>query len=474
MKISSNTGHEGHEEVIRSRISDSMTSSYSLVGDSHACSISGRWVDDAERLNCGKCEQAFNLVRRRHHCRVCGNIFCNACSRTRMVLNVEKISGNSRRQRVCDNCALHAHDIASRSMAVRSTEDKADPLSASDSSSELTVSSEEDLLVGASETVQGSVQNTSFLWVSLLCFAGAFYFLKDEVSGTNPAIWILSFGFFKNVYELLAASTYTTQVDILMESRTKIVEHETHKSKNSPKTSRTSSTHINSSHKILISEAEKDKLVTLSDRAMQKLWEYGREVKTGWSSEPSMLEDVHLFSRDAIPNRIYKCETIMDLSTDELFNILYRDFESSADWNVTAADNRILNVLNENTDVVHLITKPALGGVITSRDFVNTRQWRRQGTNGYMISSTNAGNLIKPEKGVIRGENGDGGFIILPADESPSKCRFIWILNCDIKGYFPSSVLKKGSLSEMGCFIRNLRRFLADTNVKSNAPQATA
>lgn len=30
--------------------------------------------------NCYGCEEAFTMYRRRHHCRMCGQVFCNNCS----------------------------------------------------------------------------------------------------------------------------------------------------------------------------------------------------------------------------------------------------------------------------------------------------------------------------------------------------------------------------------------------------------
>ncbi|XP_066924085.1 FYVE and coiled-coil domain-containing protein 1-like [Clytia hemisphaerica] len=39
-----------------------------------------RWVDDKEAKQCSLCLTDFSLVVRKHHCRLCGNIFCNNCS----------------------------------------------------------------------------------------------------------------------------------------------------------------------------------------------------------------------------------------------------------------------------------------------------------------------------------------------------------------------------------------------------------
>jgi hypothetical protein len=38
-----------------------------------------RWVPDNETQECGICKKQFGLLRRKHHCRQCGQIFCADC-----------------------------------------------------------------------------------------------------------------------------------------------------------------------------------------------------------------------------------------------------------------------------------------------------------------------------------------------------------------------------------------------------------
>ena len=38
------------------------------------------WMPDRLCKVCYSCEDAFTMYRRRHHCRMCGQIFCNPCS----------------------------------------------------------------------------------------------------------------------------------------------------------------------------------------------------------------------------------------------------------------------------------------------------------------------------------------------------------------------------------------------------------
>ncbi|XP_015172609.1 PREDICTED: RUN and FYVE domain-containing protein 2 isoform X3 [Polistes dominula] len=57
------------------------------------------WADDRQVTHCKGCNREFNITRRKHHCRHCGNIFCKNCSDNSMSL-----TDNSKQVRVCDEC----------------------------------------------------------------------------------------------------------------------------------------------------------------------------------------------------------------------------------------------------------------------------------------------------------------------------------------------------------------------------------
>lgn len=40
----------------------------------------GIWAPDSITTHCTACKKEFNLTRRKHHCRSCGEIFCRTCS----------------------------------------------------------------------------------------------------------------------------------------------------------------------------------------------------------------------------------------------------------------------------------------------------------------------------------------------------------------------------------------------------------
>ncbi|XP_012253692.2 RUN and FYVE domain-containing protein 2 isoform X2 [Athalia rosae] len=57
------------------------------------------WANDRLVTQCKQCSRDFNIARRKHHCRNCGDIFCNACSDNSIAL-----PNSTKPVRVCDEC----------------------------------------------------------------------------------------------------------------------------------------------------------------------------------------------------------------------------------------------------------------------------------------------------------------------------------------------------------------------------------
>ena len=90
------------------------------------------WVDDSDALYCGNCNSTFNFLLRRHHCRVCGNIFCYECSNYPLFTNIDitnnqtikieeylleclntKIHKFNNKTKVCAKCCILLNNIKS-------------------------------------------------------------------------------------------------------------------------------------------------------------------------------------------------------------------------------------------------------------------------------------------------------------------------------------------------------------------------
>ncbi|CAN4123014.1 unnamed protein product [Withania somnifera] len=59
------------------------------------------WVPDEAVSKCTACGSAFNAFVRKHHCRNCGDIFCDKCTQRRTALTADE---NAPVVRVCDRC----------------------------------------------------------------------------------------------------------------------------------------------------------------------------------------------------------------------------------------------------------------------------------------------------------------------------------------------------------------------------------
>lgn len=70
-----------------------------------------RWKPDSEVQACESCRKEFTtFTRRKHHCRRCGGIFCDACTKQRRTVRdplseTGRVKGDVKDCRVCDRCA---------------------------------------------------------------------------------------------------------------------------------------------------------------------------------------------------------------------------------------------------------------------------------------------------------------------------------------------------------------------------------
>lgn len=71
-----------------------------------------KWLADSAASACMLCNMRFHpIIRSRHHCRFCGGIFCNACSKGRCLLPTKFRTGNP--ERVCDVCFVRLESVQS-------------------------------------------------------------------------------------------------------------------------------------------------------------------------------------------------------------------------------------------------------------------------------------------------------------------------------------------------------------------------
>jgi hypothetical protein len=89
-----------------------------VAGGVVSTASAARWKADAEVNACEnkKCSKVFGILRRKHHCRRCGGIFCDGCTTSRMALKnplteTGRATGMVQDCRVCDDCRSKGSDV---------------------------------------------------------------------------------------------------------------------------------------------------------------------------------------------------------------------------------------------------------------------------------------------------------------------------------------------------------------------------
>lgn len=70
---------------------------------------SAAWASNNEASACMQCTEQFTLLRRRHHCRFCGDLLCTSCAPLRKAVALKRKGGI----RVCDACFFEINVSAS-------------------------------------------------------------------------------------------------------------------------------------------------------------------------------------------------------------------------------------------------------------------------------------------------------------------------------------------------------------------------
>lgn len=74
-----------------------------------------RWVPDHMVTQCAGCDVEFSMLKRKHHCRNCGKIFCHNCCKEKMPLPHQMINSD---ERVCQMCYTKVTNLLNRSVMV--------------------------------------------------------------------------------------------------------------------------------------------------------------------------------------------------------------------------------------------------------------------------------------------------------------------------------------------------------------------
>lgn len=172
---------------------------------------------------------------------------------------------------------------------------------------------------------------------------------------------------------------------------------------------------------------------------------------------------------------------------------LYLDASTQTDWNKALVQVKLLRAVPGTTvTVTYSVSAPAVGGAVSSRDFVDSHEWRTiertDAAVGVVQDYIFAGIGIEPplweEKvgpGLVRGRNGPSGFyfqtIVPPAGQAKSPderwCLFTTVVDTDVRGWLPKSLLDNSMPTVMTDYMDNVRKLWKERRANNVQPPPT-
>ncbi|XP_055928831.1 stAR-related lipid transfer protein 3-like [Argiope bruennichi] len=185
-----------------------------------------------------------------------------------------------------------------------------------------------------------------------------------------------------------------------------------------------------------------------------------------WKKEKISGSDI-IYSKVVPPyGKVFKFEGIVPLSPMKVVEILYFKAEEMHKWNPTVKRVKVIQKIDEYHDIAHVIATEGAAGLVSSRDFVNVRIWKKK-DSGYVHGSVGITHPDVPVKAkYVRGEQGPTAYIMTPADENGETTKLQWLLNTNLKGWIPQYLIDQTLSIVMMEYINSLRKFSANkTNV---------
>ena len=117
------------------------------------------WQEDDRVLRCPDCHKSFGVTLRRHHCRGCGMIFCDACTHNKRVFPEIGCDKKERSCRFCLRCPLYLQHYQERSAYVRNEDGQRGAIQEEqeEARDELYLRFHMDVVESAEETARGAL-----------------------------------------------------------------------------------------------------------------------------------------------------------------------------------------------------------------------------------------------------------------------------------------------------------------------------
>ncbi|XP_073684072.1 steroidogenic acute regulatory protein, mitochondrial-like [Garra rufa] len=193
------------------------------------------------------------------------------------------------------------------------------------------------------------------------------------------------------------------------------------------------------------------------------------ESKDGWKLEMAEKNGDVIYSKVLTGNRkVFRLEAELNASPQDLQDILFFRIEEMHEWNPSIRRVKVLKHVSRNTVVTHEVSAETAGNLIGQRDFLSVRHSSKIGSRVYLGGAATWLESLPPQPGFVRAEDGPTCIVLEPLQDRPDCSRFIWLVNMDVKGWLPQSLLNKALPRVQEDFTKHLRRRLEAKDPENN------
>jgi len=194
----------------------------------------------------------------------------------------------------------------------------------------------------------------------------------------------------------------------------------------------------------------------MAEEVLGKSWN-SLNNEEGWKLEKRLENGDMVQVKTINKKKVFRLTGYVDISPCMLLEELFYKVEQVPTWNNTLTESKIIQPIDEYTDVAYSVCAEAAGGVVSTRDFVSIRHWSL--IDGVYVS---AGCSIQhpampPQPKKVRGENGPTCYAMFPVEGSPERTLFRWLLDTDLKGWIPQTIIDKALSGAQFEYIQNIR-----------------
>jgi len=180
------------------------------------------------------------------------------------------------------------------------------------------------------------------------------------------------------------------------------------------------------------------------------------------------VDNVQVFSKPSPDTKgnMYKVETILDACPEKVLACANPAKSYRIQWDEYLAELTVEKKLNENVFLIYHGTKSMLGGLVSARDSLDACTIAKIDDYYYVAAGTVDHVNYPPRENSVRIHQYAAGYVIFPVEGMPNKCRFVMVMNTDMKmnalGNFLTEPVKPRLLLEK---IKNLRRGLQTLDI---------